>query len=124
MPFNIGPGELILLAIVALLFFGPKKLPELGKAIGESLGAFKRAMRDAAEVATSDDPNPRDPAQQMPTAPTTTVSTSTLPGNAASSATVTPTSAQAQIAPTTTASEGTTVPAPSPLPSSESQQGH
>ena len=44
MPFNIGPGELILLLIVALLIFGPKKLPELGKALGESIGSFKKAL--------------------------------------------------------------------------------
>lgn len=49
MPFGIGPGELILLAVLALLFFGPKKLPEIGKSIGESLGAFKRAMNSIAE---------------------------------------------------------------------------
>ncbi|MBQ7568574.1 twin-arginine translocase TatA/TatE family subunit [bacterium] len=44
MPFNIGPGELIFLVIVALLIFGPKKLPELGKALGESIGLFKKAL--------------------------------------------------------------------------------
>ena len=51
MPFNIGPGELILLLIVALLLFGPKKLPELGKALGESIGAFKKALSGGAASA-------------------------------------------------------------------------
>lgn len=49
MPFNLGPGELLLLAILALLFFGPKKLPEIGKALGEGLGSLKRAMNNIAD---------------------------------------------------------------------------
>ena len=44
MPFNIGPGELLVILIIALLLFGPKKLPELGKALGESIGSFKRSL--------------------------------------------------------------------------------
>lgn len=33
---NIGPGGLLLLLIVALLLFGPKKLPELGRSVGQT----------------------------------------------------------------------------------------
>lgn len=44
----IGPGSLILLVIVALLLFGPKKLPELGKAVGSSLREFKNATKGLA----------------------------------------------------------------------------
>lgn len=59
MPFNIGPGELILLLIVALLLFGPKKLPELGKALGESIGAFKKALSgEAASASPPELPSP------------------------------------------------------------------
>ena len=40
-----GPMSLIIIAIVALLVFGPKKLPELGKAFGSSLREFKNATK-------------------------------------------------------------------------------
>jgi TatA/E family protein of Tat protein translocase len=43
---SIGMPELILIFIVALLFFGPKKLPEIGKSIGKGLAEFKRASDD------------------------------------------------------------------------------
>lgn len=42
---GIGPGSIILIAIVALLIFGPKKLPELGKAFGSTLREFKHATK-------------------------------------------------------------------------------
>jgi sec-independent protein translocase protein TatA len=41
----IGPVSLILIAIFALLLFGPNKLPELGKAFGKTLKEFKSATR-------------------------------------------------------------------------------
>ena len=40
-----GPMSLIVIAIIALLVFGPKKLPELGKAFGSSLREFKNATK-------------------------------------------------------------------------------
>ena len=43
---SIGMPELILIFIVALLVFGPKKLPELGKSLGRGLAEFKRASDD------------------------------------------------------------------------------
>lgn len=46
MPFNIGPGEIAIVFGLALLIFGPKKLPELGKALGQGLINFKRSMKE------------------------------------------------------------------------------
>jgi TatA/E family protein of Tat protein translocase len=46
MPFNLGFSELILIFVIALLVFGPKKLPELGKSLGKGLREFKRATED------------------------------------------------------------------------------
>ncbi|MCA1031245.1 twin-arginine translocase TatA/TatE family subunit [Bacillus timonensis] len=46
---NIGTGELLLIAFAALLIFGPKKLPELGKALGSSLKEFKQATKGIIE---------------------------------------------------------------------------
>lgn len=40
---GLGPGSIIFIVIVALIVFGPKKLPELGKAAGHTLREFKKA---------------------------------------------------------------------------------
>lgn len=42
----IGVPELILIFVVALIVFGPRKLPELGKSLGKSIAEFKRASND------------------------------------------------------------------------------
>lgn len=46
MPFNIGFPELILILAVALIVFGPRKLPEIGRSIGRAMGEFRRASHD------------------------------------------------------------------------------
>lgn len=43
---SIGGTELLVILVIALLIFGPKKLPELGRTIGKGLGEFKRASND------------------------------------------------------------------------------
>lgn len=43
---SIGPAELILIFIVALLVFGPKKLPEIGKSVGKAIREFKRTSEE------------------------------------------------------------------------------
>ncbi len=52
---NIGIPELILILVIALVIFGPKKLPEVGKSLGRSIGEFKDALRK-----TQDDLNIKD----------------------------------------------------------------
>ncbi|MEC2076438.1 twin-arginine translocase TatA/TatE family subunit [Metabacillus fastidiosus] len=42
---NLGFGEIMLIIFVALILFGPKKLPELGKAAGRTLREFKNATK-------------------------------------------------------------------------------
>ncbi len=42
----IGTTELLVIAFVALIIFGPRKLPELGRSLGKSIGEFKRASED------------------------------------------------------------------------------
>lgn len=42
----IGVPELLILLVVALIVFGPRKLPELGRSLGKSLQEFKRASND------------------------------------------------------------------------------
>ena len=43
---SVGAPELILIFVVALLVFGPKRLPELGRAVGRALNEFRRATSD------------------------------------------------------------------------------
>ena len=46
---GLGFGSFLLIALVALLIFGPKKLPELGKAAGHTLKEFKDATKGLAD---------------------------------------------------------------------------
>jgi len=45
MPFNnIGPGELVIVLVIALLVLGPKRLPEVGKSLGRGMREFKDSI--------------------------------------------------------------------------------
>jgi sec-independent protein translocase protein TatA len=46
---GIGPTGIILLVVIALLLFGPNKLPELGRAFGRTLREFKAGARDVLD---------------------------------------------------------------------------
>ncbi|MGM0901946.1 twin-arginine translocase TatA/TatE family subunit [Mesobacillus maritimus] len=56
---NIGIPGLIIILVLALIIFGPKKLPELGRAVGQTLGEFKKStkglMEDDKEVSKEED---------------------------------------------------------------------
>jgi TatA/E family protein of Tat protein translocase len=55
MPFGARPFDLLIILVVALLIFGPKKLPEMGAAIGKSVTAFKKGIKDATDDKGSGD---------------------------------------------------------------------
>ena len=46
---SLGPTEIILILAIALLFFGPSRLPGLGKSVGEAIRGFKKAINDPSE---------------------------------------------------------------------------
>ena len=50
MPFGIGIWELLVLLAVMLLVFGPKKLPQIGRGLGEGIRNFKRGVKDGTEL--------------------------------------------------------------------------
>lgn len=47
--FGLGMQEMIVILVIALLIFGPKKLPELGRSLGRGLAEFKRASEELKE---------------------------------------------------------------------------
>ena len=49
---NLGFSELLLIGAILLLFFGPSRLPELGKSLGKGIQEFKRASRELANAVT------------------------------------------------------------------------
>ena len=49
MPFNIGPFELLLVLVLALLILGPGKLPEVGSALGRTIREFRKASTDVED---------------------------------------------------------------------------
>ena len=60
--FGLGAGELLVIFVFALLFIGPKKLPELAKGLGRSLREFQKAKDDLmGEIhsPTNDEPAPK-----------------------------------------------------------------
>ena len=57
MPFNLGPGELLLILAIALVVLGPKKLPEVGRSLGKGMREFKESLSDMG--GGSDDDNER-----------------------------------------------------------------
>jgi sec-independent protein translocase protein TatA len=44
MPFSVGPMELVIVLVIALVILGPKRLPEAGKAVGKGMREFKDSI--------------------------------------------------------------------------------
>lgn len=53
--FGIGPMELVLILVVALLVLGPKRMPELARTLGKGLGEFRRASHDLRQSLALDE---------------------------------------------------------------------
>ncbi|MBW4617586.1 MAG: twin-arginine translocase TatA/TatE family subunit [Desmonostoc vinosum HA7617-LM4] len=55
MLFGLGWPEVGVIAIVAILIFGPKKIPELGNALGKTLRGFKEELKTPSEETNTED---------------------------------------------------------------------
>jgi TatA/E family protein of Tat protein translocase len=56
--FNVGPAEIMVILLIALIVFGPKRLPEIGKTVGKGLREFRQATQDVKDelsLSLSDD---------------------------------------------------------------------
>ncbi|HEX8752785.1 MAG TPA: twin-arginine translocase TatA/TatE family subunit [Solirubrobacterales bacterium] len=64
---NVGPFEFLLVLLIALLVFGPKRFPELGRSLGQGLRGFKRAVSGEEEESVPSKAGIEDPARQPST---------------------------------------------------------
>ena len=71
MPGWIGPWELMILLVVVLLVFGPKRLPEMGKSLGKGMREFKNSITGKDDDKTPELP-PAPTIQETTTAPAAT----------------------------------------------------
>lgn len=65
---NLGPTEIIVLAVLVIVLFGAKKLPELGSSVGKTITNFRKGMSEADQEAEAE--------KKSTSAPTSTVDSS------------------------------------------------
>jgi sec-independent protein translocase protein TatA len=80
---SIGMPELIIIFVIALIIFGPRKLPELGRSLGKSLAEFKKASNELRntleEEIRIEEQKDREPKQAAPPVPTAAAPTASAP---------------------------------------------
>ena len=91
----IGMPEMIVIAVIALIIFGPRKLPELGKSLGKSIAEFKRASNELKstledEIRSEELQDARKSAQIPPAASTPHVAAAPIEGDTTPGETTTP----------------------------------
>ena len=72
--FDLGGGQIVLILLLVLIFFGARKLPELAKGLGQGIKEFKKATREVTEEvqrSMDDHEPPAPPAKQPEPAPKT-----------------------------------------------------
>jgi sec-independent protein translocase protein TatA len=57
MPFGIGPLEIVIVLVIVLIIFGPKRLPDLGRSLGKGMREFKDSVsgKDHEELPVAED---------------------------------------------------------------------
>ncbi len=98
--FGIGMPELILIFVVALLIFGPTKLPELARSLGKGLAEFRRASNDLRNQVMNPPPEPS-PAPRIGGSPSVSPATPSAPADAVPTGTVEPPPAASALDPAT-----------------------
>jgi sec-independent protein translocase protein TatA len=58
---SIGPTELILILLIVIIIFGAKKLPDLGRSIGEGIKNFKKSVNEGKDQGKDTTPKPPQP---------------------------------------------------------------
>ncbi len=78
MPFGIQPIHIIIVIAVALIIFGPSKLPEMGRGLGRAITEFRKgtqemtnSFKEEVSKPLNEQPGPETPAVQPPVAPAT-----------------------------------------------------
>jgi sec-independent protein translocase protein TatA len=66
---SIGPVELIIVLVIALIILGPSRLPDVGSALGKSIREFRRAASDVQEATSLDTTKPATPEATPAVAP-------------------------------------------------------
>jgi sec-independent protein translocase protein TatA len=64
MPGNIGPGELIIVLVIALIILGPKRLPEVGRSVGKGMREFKDSLSGISLDDDDEDERERKPVRE------------------------------------------------------------
>lgn len=65
--FGLGSSELIIIAIIVFLLFGAKRLPEVGKGLGQAIKEFKKVKREVSDESLQlkdQNPNPSAPQKE------------------------------------------------------------
>jgi sec-independent protein translocase protein TatA len=70
MPFGIGPLELVLVLVVILVIFGPKRLPQAGRSLGQGLREFKDSVTGKDKDDDDSAPTELPASEQQPAATT------------------------------------------------------
>ena len=69
--FGLGPSELIIIFVVIIILFGPKRLPELARSLGRSIKEFKHAtqgLKEELDISQIEDAEPVRPIEEKGTA--------------------------------------------------------
>ena len=61
--FGIGLQEMLVILVVVLIFFGPKRLPDLAKSLGKGIAEFKKGIDDAVREDSEEAPPPKEEAE-------------------------------------------------------------